>query len=367
MMSEPLYVTVCEIPAPAWDAFAARCGASFRCARRALSLWQFDHHLFHRLRRLEIHVGRDGAMRKIGQCAVGIGRRRRVFADSLQLLPEHQHRWPEAMRAVLQALGPGEYHYGSQWNLEEPREEVLARLPGVSVTHVEALTVDVVDFSQWPSWEAYFRAVSSNAKRNAKRAQEQFPEMEVQVRTGMGALRSWFALHRLRSILAERKHLRIGGLLALARSAMRTVALGGENFTAILRCGDEAAAGFAGIDFGANTYYLQAGSQTNNGGAAWHLMLSMLARAQKRRPQGRFVMGAQYASQPRDEGLAFSRRQVRVSLVPTSEVTFRYQTPHLTIVAPSVAPAMPRERALPLPVAARLGLGLGLGRPAPSK
>jgi len=359
MMPEPLCVTVCESPAAAWDAFAARCGASFRCARRALSLWQFDHHLFHRMRRLEIHVGRNGAMHKIGQCAVGIGRRRRVFADSLQLLPEYRHRWADAMRAVLQVLGPGEYHYGSQWNLEEPREEVLARLPGVSVTHVEALTIDVVDFSQWPSWDAYFRAVSSNAKRNAKRAQEQFPDMQVQVRSGMGALRSWLALHRLRSMLAERKHLRIGGLLGLARFAMRTAALGGENFTAILHCGGEPAAGFAGLDFGPNTYYLQAGSQAHNGGAAWHLMLTMLARAYKRRPQGRFVMGAQYASQPRDEGLAFSRRQVRVSLVPTSEIIFRYETPRLTIVSPSVTPVTAREQIAQLPVAARLGLGLG--------
>lgn len=338
-----------------WDRFAAACGASFRCARRALSLWQFDHHLLHRVKRLELFARVEGERRKIGQCALGLGRRRRVFADSLQLLPEHRGLWGEAMQAVLRHLGPGEYHYGSQWNLEAPREEALGLLPGVRVLKVEAITLDVVEFRQWPSWESYFRAISNNAKRNAKRAQEQFEQIELQTRSGAAALRSWRSFHALKSMLAQRKKLGLSSAKSLLRFAMRTAALGGGNFTALLRCEGQPAAGFAGIDFGDNTYFLEAGSRDSNNGAAWHLLLSMLARAYARQPRGCFVMGAQYARDARDEGLAFSRRQVRVTLMPTSEVTFLYQ-PARAEVLPLARIVTPlRQQAEELAVAAHAG------------
>lgn len=327
-----------------WDCFAQRCGASFRCAHRALGLWQLDHHLPHRLRLLEILAVSNGERRKIGQCAVGISLRRRVFADSLQLLPQESGLWPEAMQAVLGLLGAGEYHYGSQWSLEAPREADLARLPGVSVTAAEAITVHAVSFREWGSWETYLRGLSNNARRNAKRAQEQFADLSVEIGQGRETLRRWPALQALKSMLAERKHLDVRLIRQFLRFAMRLVALRQNNFIAVARGGGQDMAAFAGIDFGPNTYFLESGARDTRNGTGWHLMLTMLQRAYSRAPEGYFVMGAQYARDPADEGLHFSRRQCRASFLPTSEVSFHYDgTPPNSMI-----PLQP-QRAQPAP------------------
>lgn len=337
-MSTYLSISERNVDVAEWDRFAARCGASFRCARRALALWQLDQHLPYRIRLFEIHDLRGGQRHKIGQCAVGIGLKQRIFADSLQLLPEERALWPQAMQAVLQALGPGLYRYGSQWSLEAPREADLASLPGIQVEAVEAITVHAVSFQDWASWEAYTRGLSNNARRNAKRGQEQFPDLTVEVRQGRETLRSWPALQALKAMLAERKSLDFRMPRHFLRFLMRLLALGKGNFTAVARGGGQDMAAFAGIDFGPNTYFLESGARDTRNGTGWHLMLTMLKRAYNRAPTGHFVMGAQFASQPCDEGLTFSRRQCRASFLPTSEVVFRYDPAAISNVVPWVAP-----------------------------
>lgn len=360
-----LVITEGNIRDKDWDDFASRCGASFRCARRALAAWQFDHHIIHRIRLLQIHREEAGGSRKIAQCAVGIGRKRRVFADSLQILPEYKDLWPEVMRAVLAHLGPGTYHYGSQWNLEAPREEILARLPGVTVRHVEAITLDVVDFRQWPSWEAYFRQISNNAKRNARKARDNYADLSLVMSSGLRSFREWRSLYELKTMLAHRKSISLSKAKSALRFFMRLYALGTRNFTALVQAGGENMAAFSGIDFGANTYFLEAGSRDANNGTSWHLLLGMMARAFERSPTGCFVMGAQYESEPRDEGLAFSRRQVRVQRLPTSEVIFSYvAVRQLTLVPPAPRPAPALEPLEELVAAARVGLDPGRQMPA---
>ncbi|MFC3125729.1 hypothetical protein ACFOD4_11690 [Pseudoroseomonas globiformis] len=339
-----------------WNTFAKQCGASFRCAWRALALWQLDHHLLHRMRRLDIGQSVGGEWVKVGQCAVGIGRKHRVFADSLQLLPEHGHCWTIAMEAVLLHLGPGDYHYGSQWNMEVPRQDALRDIAGLKVSGVEAITLDVVDFRQWPDWPAYLRNVSNNAKRNARRATDSFPGMGMELRQGLSALRSGRALWSLRARMARRKKIDLSGARTLLRYALRMLALDREAFTAILSVAGQPMAGFSGIDFGGRTYFLEGGSSDTNNGTNWHLLLAMLQRAFDRHPQGCLIMGAQYASQPRDEGLAFSRRQIRVIAVETSEVRFSFHPPAIRLVGgtdmmPNNADAGTDE----LAAAARLG------------
>ncbi|PHK96312.1 hypothetical protein CR162_02935 [Pseudoroseomonas rhizosphaerae] len=347
-MSTTLVISDCAAGAAEWDCFAQRCGASFRCAHKALALWQLDHHLPYRLRLLEIHALRGGERRKVGQCAVGIGLRQRVFADSLQLLPEERGLWPQAMQAVLGRLGPGEYRYGSQWSLEAPREAELADIPGISVTAVEPITVHAVPFREWGSWEDYLRGLSNNARRNARRAQEQFADLSVETRRGWETLRRWGALQGLKSMLAERKQLDFRLPRQFLRFAMRLVAMRENNFIAVARGGGQDMAAFAGIDFGPNTYFLDSGARDTRNGTAWHLMLAMLRRAYGRAPEGHFVMGAQYARDPVDEGLHFSRRQCRAAFLPTSEVSFRYDgTPPGRVV-----PLQPQRAAPALPVAA---------------
>ena len=54
----------------------------------------------------------------------------------------------------------------------------------------------------------------------------------------------------------------------------------------------QALAAFSGIEFGKNMYYLTGGSEADNGGAAWHLMLMVIRRAYDRtHGSGKFLMG----------------------------------------------------------------------------
>ena len=167
----------------AWDTFAAKCGASFRCAHGALAAWQLSNSMFFRLRLFEIYGGEFGG--KIGQCAVAVSRKQSYFIDGIQLSPGDEALWEASMTAVLGRLGPGRYRYGSPWSIEKAREQGLQLLRNVSVEVVESHVVQGVDFNRWKSWDDYIGAVSNNARRNAKKARIRFPALQIRVNRGL--------------------------------------------------------------------------------------------------------------------------------------------------------------------------------------
>ena len=57
-----------------WDAFASRCGASFRASYYGSQAWQFDYHLWRRMRRVCCFIQAGGVQTKIAQVAIGFGR-----------------------------------------------------------------------------------------------------------------------------------------------------------------------------------------------------------------------------------------------------------------------------------------------------
>lgn len=314
------------VDAAQWNDFAQLCGGSMRSASGYLKGWSLKHRARYRLRMLEIHADGDGGPRKIGQCAFGERRGFRVFIDKLQILPGFEGHWDTVMRAVLAHVGPGEYRYGWELNLEPPREDRLRRMPGVVVDKVRPLVVEVVDFSRWPSWDEYWRAVSKNSRRNAKKAQTEIPDLSLVVRSSYGALTQIPALLQLRSRVSKDKGLNfrawkdglshIAGILSNRSYALSALAVGGGR----------PLAAFYGFEFGARTDYLNGGSEAENGGAAWFLMLSMLQRAYEKNPVGKFVMGYVDHALHDDAvgaGLLRSRRACRAVAVPTSVVTFR--------------------------------------------
>jgi hypothetical protein len=81
--------------------------------------------------------------------------------------------WPHCCK------GPGEYHYGSPWSPEQPRQNDLASIRGVTVVSTQAITVYAVKFAQWANWDAYLKNVSTNAKRNAKRAEKTYADLAI--------------------------------------------------------------------------------------------------------------------------------------------------------------------------------------------
>ena len=308
-----------------WDEFAQECGASFRCARSALRFLQTEHHLWFQVRRLELHLQEFGERRKIGQCAIGVGRHRRVFADGLQLKPGYEMLWQPAMTAVLAALGPGRYRYGSHWSLETPRERELGSLDGIRLERIRPHIVQAVDFGRWSSWEEYFQQISANVRRNARRALDN-PGLHMRVREGLAGLREMPALLAMQKRLADRKKVPLASRQRQLRLALRTGLLRDHAVTATARSGADCLATYSGVEFGGNSYYLNGASTPDNGGAAWHLLLAMLRRAWDRGPGPRkFVMGTVQAPDDGWEKLDRSRQQCRVSAFPTSVVDFAYR------------------------------------------
>jgi hypothetical protein len=276
------------------------------------------------------------AGRKIGQCAVGIGAREGLFLDRLQLDPLCRELWADAMAAVLAELGPRRYVYGWDLNFEASREDDLRTIAGVTVETVCPLTVHAVDFAQWASWSEYWKSTSSNTQRNAKRAEKE--NVEVVVHQGIASLSHVPAITRLRSAMYERKGLDFGPAKVLASYVATHVTCRNYSLTAIAYDAGAPLAGFSGMEFGPNTYYIDGGSLPANKGAAWLIQMVMLKRAWERSSgRGKFIMGyVDYATH--DDavggGLIRSRKAVKASDYPTSIVTFTFAPQRALAVPP---------------------------------
>jgi len=145
------------------------------------------------------------------------------------------------------------------------------------------------------------------------------------VRQGLATLLDTPALTGLHHGMASRKRITASLARILSRFLLRTVAMRKYAITAVAIADGQALAAFSGIEFGKNMYYLTGGSEADNGGAAWHLMLMVIRRAYDRtHGSGKFLMGIAQNGGPGWEGLARSREQCRATDFPTSIVTFTY-------------------------------------------
>jgi hypothetical protein len=275
------------------------------------------------LRRFSCYIGDL----KIAQIAVGFGHRVRIFAEGLQILPEFQWLWRHVIGAFLMHLGDGDYRYGSPWSLEAPRENELASIPGVSLISSQAITVFSVDFDRWDSWDAYLAAISTNAKRNAKRATKTYTDVSINRRSSFSSMIDIYPLLVLRKNLSDRRRIHFSWSKLTLRFLLRTFAMREKSFTALARGDGVLIAAFGGIEFGPNTYYLESGSIKENNGMSWFLMLRMLRDAYDRAPHGHFVTGfnCETGDNGADAGLTFFRSQCNATTHPTSEVVFAYR------------------------------------------
>jgi hypothetical protein len=313
-----------------WDSFAQRCGASFRAAHAHMAAWKLKNLARYRLRLFELYAGRGQERTKIGQCAVAIARHGRdsLFIDRIQLLSadDDDAAWATAMGAVLAQVGAGDYQYGWVQNLEPPREDALSRVPGVTIANVSPIVVQAVDFSNWASWDEYFRGIGENSRRNAKSAAKNFDDIAVVTKTGLKALSAVPALMKLRTSMSERKGLNLRVSASVAAYIANIISFPAYMMTSIVTGGGRVLSSFYGVEFGENTYYLEGASAPNNGGGAWHLLISMLKRSYDRAPKGKFIMGYVDYSLHREEvggGLLRSRRSCRVTDYSTSVIKFR--------------------------------------------
>jgi hypothetical protein len=304
-----------------WDAFAESCNATYRSSYGHI----FSERLWRRVRVFAAYVDDT----KIAQCAISFGRirgrRDGHFIDALQLLPSYEAYWEQVTQAVLDVSGPGRYRYGSKWNIEPPRAKQFAMLRGTSVESVTAYNVQVVDFAQWPSWEAYEKAVSQNARRNAAKALKSDPTATITINHGRKAVADVVPLIRMKFAVRRRKGLKDANMfISAARYVMRTLLMNERSYTAKVTHSGRAAAYFSGVDFGLDTYYLDGASLPDNGGAAWLLMLKMLRRAWRANGKvfiSMYEAGSDWAGK---YNILLSRQQLRVTEFPCEIVTYQY-------------------------------------------
>lgn len=138
-----------------------------------------------------------------------------VFIDRLQLLPGAE-RWAQAMSEVLRQLGPGEFEYGWELNLEPPRDDALTGIASVTIAESTPLVVHAINFSQWDSWDGYHRGMRKGARQSAQFAFRDIPDLHFKLWTGRNSVRAAPTLLRFRSNLSKRKHLglKIADLMA---------------------------------------------------------------------------------------------------------------------------------------------------------
>jgi hypothetical protein len=312
----------------AWDSFAIRCDVSARGMRQRLAAWQAKHVFHYRMRLFELFAQEGGSPRKVAQCAVAVSRAGRcLFMPRLQILPQDQALWRDAMEGLITAIGAKSYEYGWELNLEPPREDELAAIPGVEIESVRPITVQAVDFARWASWDDYYRKISENSRRNAKAAEKRFPDLEVRVRLGRASVEMLPALVRLKAEQLRRKQLNLSAA-SLAVTYLGSALIEPEHMVSagVLAGGRVLSTAF-GWEVGDNFWYLDAASAVDNGGAAWTLLLALLQRSYERCPTGKFIMGyVDFAmhDEAQGGGLLRSRQACRVTDYPTSIVNFRY-------------------------------------------
>lgn len=324
MSNLPLLVREIRLPPISeWDEFAETCQSSYMGSHGYVTAQRF----FRRVRVFSVFL--DSI--KIAQCAIAFKwqRKRRVgeFVDALQILPTYHDLWLPIMEAVLQQCGSGTYTYGSKWSIETPRQDDLCAIDGVSIIEMKSYLTQVVDFSQWPTWEAYEKAISSNVKRNAAKAVKTDPTTSVIVCEGIQAAREALPLTNMRFKTRRRKGLEdwTSFKVAILRYIARTMFMRNGSYTAKVIHRNQTMAYFSGIDFGLSTFYIDGASLPDNGGAAWLLILRMLRRAWK--PYGKFFLamyevGSDWTG--RDD-ILLSRQHCRPTEYPNTVIDFEYR------------------------------------------
>jgi len=268
----------------------------------------------------------DGMCEPIGCFVLVSDGKTRKFYDNIALTPAYADHWREAIQAVLAHFGPGDYEWGWEWSLEPSRQADLEALPGVQILDAQAIVVHAVDFSQWPTWNDYWRAISENSRRNAQKAERANDGLKIVVRTGLSAIRSAGPLTRLRSAMYSRKGLGFRSLRTFLGYVAGVLLCPEQAMTASAEAGGRVLAAYHGVEFGQNTYYLDGAAAEGAEGGSWFLLLTMVRRAYERAPKGRFLMGYIGSALTREvpEGLIRSRRSLRVSEWPTCLIKFRW-------------------------------------------
>ena len=323
-------VVVCDTTATPteWNEFAGRCACSYRCLYHAAPTLYLTTSPLARALRFDIMLIECGRGEKIGQCSVVKGLGTYYVSDQIQLLPQHQSRWSDAMSSLLKRVGPGRYVYGSEWMLDPPREAQLEALEQVRVVDVARSYLEVIDFRAYPDWETYYKSVSRNAVRNCNAFRNEHRHSRVATADGRRILGLLHKTTKLKLSVLKTKSVIRFPLVAYVKTVLRTLCLL-PALRSYLCLEKGRLVGFAlCVSVGDAAFYLEGGSQKALRGAGWFVLLGAIRDAFVRsRGAGMFVMGPvrpETLEQAHWLGLRRSREQCRVVRRSVSTIRFQY-------------------------------------------
>jgi hypothetical protein len=280
-------VDLSDVDPVQWDADAIRCGASMRSAYAHLRHLRLKHVMHGAPRIYRVFHVVSGRKQAIGHYTLIQNPRLNTFYDGINLFPEHRDRWIEAMQAALRGAGAGVFDYGWRWSPEPSRTRQLATIDGVELLSTRDILIQGVDFSHWPDWNSYYRDISENIRRNARKASKLHPDLKVEIFRGRKSLRHQVDLVRMRRTMYRRKGLPFNPFRVMAGYMLNLVTCPEQMMIATASAGDRILAIQNIVEFGDTHYYLDGAAAENSDGGAWNLQLSMLERAYRRSPTSR--------------------------------------------------------------------------------
>ena len=310
-----------------WDQNQVRAGAFWEMHSQRLRFGAVRR--FGQLRPLCVHAaGARGT--PIAQCLAqrvgGIWVIEQLVLCNDSSLGSDPSAWTDAMHAVLAHLGPGSYRYGHNWSLEPSREAELASLGGVTVGKVQPVTVHAIENANWQSDADWLAGISTNVKRNLKRARAAEVPVATRWCCGRTSLRNLSASIAMRDVTLRRLGSPTRQTTALIRRGLAWL-IGPEGLrVGIASAGTCILAALVGYEVGANFYYSIGGSVPDNNGASWTLLVEAVTDWRRKHPAGRFVLG--YLDETLEgvqrEGLLRQRQSLRKSDFPTALIRFEY-------------------------------------------
>ena len=306
-----------------WENFAKAARATWRAAPD-----QIRYAALARAARLQISpvefFADNSGMDKLGQCCLVKSKADTSFLAGLQLQPGVS--WRECMTALLRSSPPGTYVYDDRWSIAPSRAPELARIPGVTLKTVTDITVHAIDLASFPNWDCYHKEISTNIKRNIKKAEKTFPDLQIATWRGRSAVLKLGTLLHLRKLTFERKGITYNPLREAVRKFSNFTLAASNLVVSIASAGGQDLAFICGYDFGDMFYYFEGGSIEDSSGASWKLLVESVKDLYGRAPKGFYVIGYLDEGAPAfaREGLMRQRTSMRKSDFPSAIVTFDY-------------------------------------------
>jgi Acetyltransferase (GNAT) domain len=310
-----------------WEDFAKAARATWSAAPDQIRYTALARAGRLQLSPVEFFADGNAAAHKLGQGCLAKNKAATSFMAGLQLKPGVS--WRNCMAAALRTSPPGTYVYGDPWSIAPSRAPELATIPGVTIKTVTEITVHAIDLSNFSNWDCYYKDISTNIKRNIKKAESSLPDLKIATWRGHSAVLKLASLLHLRKVTLERKGIAYNPLREAVRKLSSFTLAASNLVVSMASAGGRDLAFIYGYDFGDVFYYFEGGSIEDSHGGSWKLLVESVKALYARAPKGVYVMGYLDENAPgfAREGLLRQRNSMRKSDFPSAIVTFDYAPP----------------------------------------